>query len=384
MEKKDDENSPIDAPNHDSKNAPSLGSKATPERVSQVGLDDAPKAASEISEEKSAEAEEEVVTIEEYFEDMHQMEEAAEMLFATQDPSVCTYPEGYKPRQTVFSCLTCTPAPQMAGICYGCSLNCHVDHEIVELYTKRKFKCDCGNSKFGEKKCSLYDEKDSVNEYNLYNHNYHGKFCTCEVYYPEDDQVRELVQCEVCEDWFHHEHMPSKSIGYEDEGITSETASFICTPCVKKLPFLTQIQQGKDVLCHSKLTPEQLKLDEGVEPSALMISHFRQKLCKCADCARVYDMADCEYLLDTEDDMATFEKESKEKVAAVPKPTEADEMRELVQELGMEGAQHFYAGVNNFKRKFAEFMGSVEEGKTISVEDVKRFSESLKRPRMED
>lgn len=30
----------------------------------------------------------------------------------------------------------------------ACSYNCHEGHDLVELYTKRAFRCDCGNSKF--------------------------------------------------------------------------------------------------------------------------------------------------------------------------------------------------------------------------------------------
>lgn len=42
-----------------------------------------------------------------------------------------------------------------AAICLACSFHCHEGHELIELYTKRHFRCDCGNSKFGEKKCNL-------------------------------------------------------------------------------------------------------------------------------------------------------------------------------------------------------------------------------------
>ncbi|CAL2030610.1 unnamed protein product [Caenorhabditis brenneri] len=325
-------------------------------------------------------ADDTTVTVGEILEDLDHQEKVANMLFANQNASVCTFPEGYKPRQPLFACLTCTPAPTMAGVCYGCSLNCHDGHNIVELYTKRKFKCDCGNSKFGDKKCTLYEEKDPVNEYNSYNHNYHGKFCSCDVFYPEDDSGNELLQCEICEDWFHDIHVIPTYIQYETERTENsgvECASMICTSCSKKLPFLSQLKNGKDVLCHSKLNKEQI--EETTEPKAFVIEHFRKKLCRCADCTRVYDLADCEFLMEEEDDITKFEKDSKDKIAAEPQPTEADEMRELVREVGMDGAQRIYEGVDTFKRKFTEFFGgSSDGGRPVSVEDVKRFTESLK------
>ena len=49
--------------------------------------------------------------------------------------------------QSVFVCKTC-PQTDPAGMCYSCSISCHADHTILELYSKRAFRCDCGNSKF--------------------------------------------------------------------------------------------------------------------------------------------------------------------------------------------------------------------------------------------
>lgn len=334
------------------------------------------------------------VTVAEFLEDLQTMEETAEALFATQDPSNCTFPEGYKPRQTVFTCLTCTPPPQMAGVCYGCSLNCHDGHDMVELYTKRKFCCDCGNPKFGDKKCTLYEEKPKENEFNKYNHNYHGKFCSCDVFYPDDDKESDLYQCEICEDWFHEEHSPSIQIRYETEASAATIeeehyGSTICATCIRKIPFVAQITEGKDVFCHSKLTPEQLAIPESLSgKQSLRISNFRKRLCKCADCIRVYEMADCEFLTDNEDDITTFEIESK-KAAEKEKKSDADEMRELVKEYGMDGARVVYEGMEHFKRKFTEFVEQASQSgkEMITAEDAKKFAEDLrkdrKRPRFE-
>lgn len=66
--------------------------------------------------------------------------------------------QGYLSRQALYSCLTCCPvegAGGRAGVCLGCSLHCHSSHTLVELYTKRNFRCDCGNSKFVMATCKL-------------------------------------------------------------------------------------------------------------------------------------------------------------------------------------------------------------------------------------
>ena len=40
---------------------------------------------------------------------------------------------------------------------------------------------------------------------NQYNHNFHGVYCTCNKPYPdpEDLEPDEMIQCILCEDWFH-------------------------------------------------------------------------------------------------------------------------------------------------------------------------------------
>ncbi|VDK52308.1 unnamed protein product, partial [Cylicostephanus goldi] len=158
-----------------------------------------------------------VLTIQDILDNEASSRETARVLLGAQDSSVCTYPEGYKPRQAVFACLTCAPEPEKneAGVCYGCSVHCHDGHNIVELFTKRRFRCDCGNSKF-KTKCTLYEvgyksfflncgllqDKESLNSQNMYNDNFAGLFCVCKKPYPcELDET--MHQCVACEDWFH-------------------------------------------------------------------------------------------------------------------------------------------------------------------------------------
>jgi len=52
----------------------------------------------------------------------------------------------------------------------------------------------------------VFQEKGSVNEDNKYNHNFDGKYCKCERPYPDPDgesDEDEMIQCVVCEDWYH-------------------------------------------------------------------------------------------------------------------------------------------------------------------------------------
>ncbi|KAG0224083.1 putative E3 ubiquitin-protein ligase ubr7 [Mortierella sp. GBA43] len=141
-------------------------------------------------------------------------------------------------RQPVYACLTCNPNPsEEAGFCYSCSISCHGDHNLVELFTKRHFRCDCGTEKFKEIKCKL-DPKPagSVNELNQYNHNYLGRFCWCDILYDPAKEESTMLQCVACEDWFH-----DTCIGITPHN--DDFDDFICRDCTRTYPFLRQYAQ---------------------------------------------------------------------------------------------------------------------------------------------
>ncbi|KAG1330328.1 Zinc finger protein [Cocos nucifera] len=113
---------------------------------------------------------------------------------------------------------------------------------VVELWTKRKFRCDCGNSKFGEFFCKLFANKDSENIENTYNYNFKGSYCTCGRPYPDPDAKEqvEMIQCCICEDWFHENHLglnSSNEIPRDEEG-EPLYEDFICQECAVTCSFL--------------------------------------------------------------------------------------------------------------------------------------------------
>ncbi|KAG0325131.1 putative E3 ubiquitin-protein ligase ubr7 [Dissophora globulifera] len=150
----------------------------------------------------------------------------------------CTNSLGYL-RQKVYACLTCNPNPsQEAGICYSCSISCHGEHNLVELFTKRHFRCDCGTDKFKDTPCKL-DPKTagSVNALNQYNHNYLGRFCWCDIQYDPIKEESTMLQCVVCEDWFH-----DTCIGITPHN--DDFDDFICRTCTRDHTFLRRYAQN--------------------------------------------------------------------------------------------------------------------------------------------
>lgn len=141
------------------------------------------------------------------------------------DSSVCSGPQ---PRsQALFACQTC---PNARAVCYACSISCHADHALVELFVKRDFACDCGTLAI-DSPCTLLRRQHAPNNDNEYSKNFQDRWCTCGRVYDVDTEEQEMYCCVVCQDWLHHrclfgldaEHSP---LGPDDfEGL-------ICAGCV--------------------------------------------------------------------------------------------------------------------------------------------------------
>ena len=121
------------------------------------------------------------------------------------------------------------------GVCYGCSISCHAEHDLVELFQRRKFRCDCPTSSRPTAAssttvtlpqaqahkhrtlCTLVPNSASSssssssssphppNTHNRYTRNFTGQFCRCsrgETYDPMEEE-ESMVVCLGCEEWFH-------------------------------------------------------------------------------------------------------------------------------------------------------------------------------------
>lgn len=165
-------------------------------------------------------------------EEEQELEDDANAVLGGSDDTNCSYDKGYVARQALYACLTCSANQELSGVCLACSYKCHDGHDIIELYTKRNFRCDCGNSKFPDKSCSLKPDKEPSNPLNKYNQNFKGLYCNCSRPYPdlEDDTPDEMIQCVVCEDWYHGRH-----IGID---VPEDYFEMICSKCMESHKFL--------------------------------------------------------------------------------------------------------------------------------------------------
>ncbi|CCH40936.1 putative E3 ubiquitin-protein ligase [Wickerhamomyces ciferrii] len=147
------------------------------------------------------------ITAQEYISSQNALEKQARELMPY-DPNTCTYSMG-SIRQQIYACLTCLEKTnQLSGVCYSCSIQCHHDHNLIELFTKRNFNCDCGTTRT-QFPCSLRsNSKDDLpSNDNIYNQNYKGIFCDCSKPYNPLEEKSNMLQCifgDQCnEDWYH-------------------------------------------------------------------------------------------------------------------------------------------------------------------------------------
>ncbi|KAI5962565.1 uncharacterized protein KGF55_003641 [Candida pseudojiufengensis] len=180
----------------------------------------------------------------------------------------CTYEKG-ELRQPVFACLSCSEENDNTpiGVCYACSISCHSQHELVELFSKRSFVCDCGTTRMaktvdGACKLRRQDHKtnsagnahrrrssmisngstgsnsnsrnssqvslpadDIPSSSNVYNQNFSGKFCGCKQPYNPLEETGNMIQCffgfQCGEDWYHDKCI----MGFKPDAFKKETQS---------------------------------------------------------------------------------------------------------------------------------------------------------------
>lgn len=321
-------------------------------------------------------------------------------------------------RQALYSCLTCIPEAKddptkAAGVCLACSYHCHDGHELIELYTKRNFRCDCGNSKFSGRSCNLCSIKDDINELNKYNQNFSGLYCTCSRPYPdsEDTVQDEMIQCVICEDWFHSRHLEEDLLDYN-------YAEMTCQDCVAKHDFLLNyeglmISKVTSVSAESNsisietitadLTDDIAEIQE-VDPldiagsSQDMIDtddsnneckrpktksevsakfwldiNWRQQICSCTTCLKMYGDQNILFLLDPLDTVQSYEAKGLAKVDEYQQQGKEMEMK-LLGSLPRIPLMETIAAYNDLKENLREYLKKFADNKkVVREEDIKEF-----------
>ncbi|KRX35195.1 putative E3 ubiquitin-protein ligase UBR7 [Trichinella murrelli] len=361
--------------------------------------------------------------------DLIQFYEDVDELAGAYGTSNCTYPLGYVKRQAIYSCITCwEKSGSFCGICTACYLTCHNTHDALQLYTKRNFRCDCGNSTNKDVCCSFVPEKDPVNEKNIYGHNFEGKYCYCNEK-SNETMEDDMFTCIFCEDWFHEGHITGS---YEDGD-----NELICKGCAAKRPFLafyiekygvmektdedkkseteqnSVIEEGNETESVEQLKAEKVedvkhadtevknvaqlsdeekcvlpavkneesnscllsgRTLEAYSYDVFMRNGWRKELCHCLLCLDLYKTYDCEFLLDDEDTFEKYNENSQKNTMS-----SVEEMFDHYT-VGMNPSQKLEIayGIAEMKKELSQMVAECD-GQTITMEDVQRLNQRLER-----
>ncbi|KAF1785064.1 Zinc finger, UBR-type [Phytophthora cactorum] len=367
------------------------------------------------------EDDDEVVTLSDVLKHNEQMTETADAVLGDASDTHCSYPMGYM-RQAVYACMTCTPDARekpetRAGVCLACTYNCHQDHELVELYTKRSFRCDCGNEKFPKgNPCKLEADKAPTNPRNT-----PVLQLPPTVSGPERTTPEIMVQCVICEDWLHEEHIfkdvdekpsaiqdtateetpasaetdkdsPDDADAATDSGNTVPPESFdelICLECMKKHPFLmaytvdspdngeeTPAGNGEDSSKAKETDTNECVLQDqrrcgrrsGRVIGAMIFA-------QCTSCVSLFEKHGIVFLLDPEDSLHVYEATAREKKTASDEEiAQRAFANTLTHEQQVEVAMGYSLMKNNLQQYLAGFAAT---GKTVRKEDIQNFFETL-------
>uniref|UniRef100_K3XB02 UBR-type domain-containing protein n=1 Tax=Globisporangium ultimum (strain ATCC 200006 / CBS 805.95 / DAOM BR144) TaxID=431595 RepID=K3XB02_GLOUD len=388
------------------------------------------------------EDEEVVVTLADVLHEDAMLTEAADAVLGNSSTTDCSYAMGYM-RQALYACLTCTPESEdeskRAGVCLACTYNCHEGHILIELYTKRNFRCDCGNDKFPkEHPCKLLSGKAPQNERNVYSQNFTGKYCSCHRPYPDPEATAPevMVQCVVCEDWLHDVHIFSDG---DVSQIPDDFDDFICVACMAKHPFLLaydmddeeedkvteqaqedstsadQQTEGSDAVATADqqvengdaatattgqqkeetqkllsvpdcILEKKLQALENREDAAELkkvrptfwAREWREALCKCSKCVAQFEKEHIAFLLDPEDSLQAYEESAR---ARQQTEGSAEDMAQKAfsSKLSHQQQVEMAIGYNHMKNSLQEYLATFAAGgKTVRAEDIQSFFEDLR------
>lgn len=210
------------------------------------------------------------------------------------DERFCSYEQGAK-TQNVYLCSTCSDKSGVpVAVCFACSMKCHLEHNIVELFLKRDIRCDCGTG--GLPACGAREESahvDGRNAENVYepSHNYRGVFCWCQRPYEPEEGV--MLQCVRCTDWYHTKCIAENNGGNvefapDDEEVFDMTM-LVCKNCmtpeldayVPLLRFRFDLEEQSEIVPVESCPP----LRPNYEPRSVFFTHgFTELLCHCEAC----------------------------------------------------------------------------------------------------
>ena len=202
-----------------------------------------------------------------------------------------------------------------------------------------------------------------------------------------------MIQCVMCEDWFHGRHLGLE--GDEKPPKGNQYSEMICRGCAEKFRFLrnyadlavnTRKEERRAEAEIDVETPPSKKARvscplDGVEKddslvigTLFMTGEWRKNLCKCDKCLEMYKEKKVEFLLDDEDTVHHYEAKSKDSAEK-----SYEEGMKALSEMDRVKQVEAIQSYNAMKTDLMDFLkGFADSKKVVKPEDISNFFQQMK------
>lgn len=217
-----------------------------------------------------------------------------------------------------------------------------------------------------------------------------------------------MIQCIACEDWFHGEHLETtvpetycemicKSCTsgfdflryYQDEMATdavsgdnvveAEGEHEISTNGHEEGPVVKKLKSDSDEKEVCELAKRKAVEQPPIDKASFWNENWRESLCKCPSCMKMYEELKCAYLPDLEDTILSYEEKGRKRNlsggSSIEEAGQAalNAMPRTAQIEMIHGYNDLKEELSNFLRPFAE------RGEVITAEHMKQFFEQFRK-----
>ncbi|KAJ2354496.1 hypothetical protein GGF43_003235 [Coemansia sp. RSA 2618] len=207
------------------------------------------------------------------------------------------------------------------------------------------------------------------NSDNAYSHNFWGFYCRCDKFYDTSTELGVMIQCFVCNDWFH-----DACIGkVPDEEVYSD---YICPPSDASSAVEDDEQGPAKKKARStgcRLRDDAEAIDAKQPFDLFMIDGWKEHVCTCIDCMRGIESNSLTFLLKEEDVVEPEEDESRSESIY---ESALRQLQTMDRAQAVDAAAAYHSLSSRLKDYLRPFAAS---GKVVTNQDIHTFFEQHSR-----
>jgi E3 ubiquitin-protein ligase UBR7 len=213
-----------------------------------------------------------------------------------------------------------------------------------------------------------------------------------------------MIQCSVCEDWYHSKHLGNPP--------PPEYEEMVCDDCMRRNSFLRVYESSRQVHIDvdvetvdvekqetnrkeekkdgskeegdKRILKEKCLLQDKFSPSvvensgaAYFLDNWRASLCRCSLCKDLYSASKVEFLLDATDTVTAYESQSRPSKCTSSLQSGMEAFRNNLDHVQQVEALHQYGELSSELKEY--FKSFVDNDRVVRREDIENFFESMTR-----